>query len=181
MASSMPTPSKRSVVLSTSKLSSSRVTRSTSSLTRGQRLERMANASLFWNEVGVEGQSVMGALDQVVTAVFGEMFATGAMAAGAINTSGSPLSKGAAKNESGKSPARLSGNIHKEPSFKAGDSSCTAGRRGANASMSSKIPSAARCISREQSMQRTAHTVGRGERHGGGRYDRCCGLSGSSG
>src|SRR5258706_7431637 len=107
MASSMPTRSKRSVVLSTSKLSSSRVTRSTSSLTRGQRLERMANASLFWNEVGVEGQSVMGALDQVVTAVFGEMFATGAMAAGAINTSGSPLSKGAAKNESGKSPARL--------------------------------------------------------------------------
>src|SRR5258706_16415586 len=73
MASSMPTPNKRSEAPFTSKLSSSKVTRSTSSLMRGHRLERVANASLFWNEVGVEGQSVMGALDQVVTAVFGEM------------------------------------------------------------------------------------------------------------
>src|SRR5258706_3955485 len=98
MASSMPIPSKRSVVPSTSKLSSSSATRSTSSLTRGHLLERVASAALFWNEVGVEGQSVMGALDQVVTAVFGEMVVTGATAAGAMNTSGSPPSNGAAKN-----------------------------------------------------------------------------------
>src|SRR5258706_1969481 len=143
MASSMPTPSKRSVVLSTSKLSSSSATRSTSSLMRGHRLERVASDSLFWNEVGVEGQLVRGALDQEVTAVFGEMVGTGTTAAGAITMSGTPLSKGAAKNESGKRQDRPSGNAHKELSFKAGDSSCTAGRRGANASMSSKIPSAA--------------------------------------
>src|SRR5258706_1781679 len=180
MASSIPTPSRRSVALSTSKLSSSSATRSTSSLMRGHRLEREASASLFWNEVGVEGQSVMGALDQAVAVVFGEMVATGATAAGAINTSGSPLIKGAAKNESGKSLVRPSGNVHKELSFKAGDSSCTAGRRGANASMSSKIPSAARCISGDQSMQRAAHTVGRRELYGGGGNDRSCGLSVSS-
>src|SRR5258706_1315374 len=78
MASSMSTPSKRSAALSTSKLSSSSAMRITSSLTRGHLLERVANASLFWNEVGVEGQSVMGALDQLVTAVFGEIVATGA-------------------------------------------------------------------------------------------------------
>src|SRR5258706_2671667 len=80
MASSMSTPSKRSAASSTTKLSSSSAMRSTSSLTRGQRLERVANASLFWKEVGVEGQSVMGALDQLVTAVFGEMVATGTSA-----------------------------------------------------------------------------------------------------
>src|SRR5260370_33852603 len=73
MASSIPTPSKRSAALSTSKLSSSSATRSTSSLMRGHRLERVANASLFWNKVGVEGHSVMGALDLLVAAVFGEM------------------------------------------------------------------------------------------------------------
>ncbi len=77
MASSMLIPSKRSAALSTSKLSSSSAMRITSSLTRGHRLERVANASLFWNEVGVEGQSVMGALDQLVMAVFGEIVATG--------------------------------------------------------------------------------------------------------
>src|SRR5258708_6771890 len=73
MASSMSTPSKRSAALSTSKLSSSSAMRITSSLTRGHRLEREANASLFWNEVGVEGQAVRGALDQLVIAVFGDM------------------------------------------------------------------------------------------------------------
>src|SRR5258706_15552063 len=86
MASSMSTPSKRSAALSTSKLSSSSATRSTSSLTRGHRLERVANASLFWNEVGVEGQSVMGALDQLVAAVFGEML-RGADGAASIGVS----------------------------------------------------------------------------------------------
>src|SRR5258707_1452432 len=122
MASSMLMPSKRSAALSTSKLSSSSAMRITSSLTRGHRLERVASASLFWNEVGVEGQSVMGALDQEVTAVFGEMVGTGTTAAGAITTSGTPLSKGAAKIESGKRLDRPSGNVHKERSFKAGDS-----------------------------------------------------------
>src|SRR5258706_15766507 len=102
MASSMSTPSKRSVALSTSKLSSSNAMRITSSLTRGHRLERVASASRFWNEVGGEGQSVRGALDQLVTAVFGDMFVMGATAAGAIITSESPPSKGAAENESGK-------------------------------------------------------------------------------
>src|SRR5258706_14780850 len=77
MASSMSTPSKRSAALSTSKLSSSSAMRITSSLTRGHLLEREANASLFWKEVGVEGQSVMGALDQLVRAALGEIFMTG--------------------------------------------------------------------------------------------------------
>src|SRR5258706_8835220 len=77
MASSMSTPSKRSAALSTLKLSSSSAMSITSSLMRGHFLESVANASLFWNEVGVEGQSVRGALDQLVTAVFGEIVATG--------------------------------------------------------------------------------------------------------
>src|SRR5258706_2543611 len=84
MASSMSTPNKRSAALSTSKLSSSSAMRITSSLMRGHRLERVANASLFWNEVGVEGQLVRWGLDQVVTAVFGEMVATGM--AGGVTT-----------------------------------------------------------------------------------------------
>src|SRR5258706_13016929 len=91
MASSIPTPSRRSVALSTSKLSSSSATRSTSSLMRGHRLEREASASLFWNEVGVEGQSVMGALDQVVTAVLGAKGVVGGRAAGGTYISEGPL------------------------------------------------------------------------------------------
>src|SRR5258706_5621454 len=93
MASSMPTPSKASVAPSTSKLNSSSAMRSTSSLTRGHRLERVANASLFWNEVGVEGQSVMGALDQLVMAVFGEMDMTGTEE---VETRGAMVTTGAA-------------------------------------------------------------------------------------
>src|SRR5258706_14169386 len=97
MASSMPTPNKRSEAPFTSKLSSSRATRSTSSLMRGHRLERVANASLFWNEVGVEGQSVIGALDQAVMAEVCGKVATGAKATGGINTAGALARKGAAK------------------------------------------------------------------------------------
>src|SRR5258706_3774589 len=115
MASSMLTPSNKSAASATTKLCSSNVMRSTSSFTRGQRLDREANASLFWKEVGVEGQSVTGALDQLVTAVFGEIVATGSTAAGNMEalatglttatsmSESSPLgSKGAATNELGK-------------------------------------------------------------------------------
>src|SRR5258706_4726572 len=72
-ASSMPIPSNRSVASSTTKLCSSKAIRSMSSLMRGQHFDSVASASLFWKEVGVAGQSVMGGLDQLVTAVFGEM------------------------------------------------------------------------------------------------------------
>src|SRR5258706_8802980 len=141
MASSMSIPSKRSTALSTSKLSSSSAMSITSSLMRGHRLERVANASLFWNDVGVEGQAVRGALDQLVIAVFGDT-SRGAEGATIIVAScgATPPGTERAVRVLGKSHAWLSGNIHKELSIKAGDSSCTAGRRGANVSMSSKTP-----------------------------------------
>src|SRR5258706_13327381 len=94
--------------------------RSTSSFTQGQHLDSSANASLFWYMRGVEGQSVSGALDQVVMAVSGEMLmgADGAssivVAWGAI-----PVGDERAAKKSGESHARLSGNAHKELSFKA--------------------------------------------------------------
>src|SRR5258706_5165114 len=114
MASSMPTPSNKSVASSTTKLCSSKAMRSTSSLMRGQCLDREANASLFRKEVGVAGQSVTGALDQLVMAVFGEIVATGSTAAGnmealvtgsttatSMSESPPPESKGVATNELG--------------------------------------------------------------------------------
>src|SRR5258706_12155323 len=127
MASSMLIPSKRSAALSTSKLSSSNAMRITSSLTRGHRLESVANASLFWNEEGVEGQSVMGALDQLVMAVFGEIVATGTADAetkSALGTAGAapvitvsesmpPENNGAAIRESGALCAYISGHTRR--------------------------------------------------------------------
>src|SRR5258706_6294861 len=72
-ASSIPTPSSRSEASSKMKLCSSNAIRSMSMFMRGQRLDRAAKASCLWKDLGVAGQSMTGALDQLVMAVFGEM------------------------------------------------------------------------------------------------------------
>src|SRR5258706_16102312 len=87
IASSMPTPSNKSAASATTKLCSSNAMRSTSSFTRGHHLDREASTSLLWKEEGVEGQSVMGALDQLVTAVVGEIVVTGSRVAGSTGAS----------------------------------------------------------------------------------------------
>src|SRR5258706_5998547 len=90
MASSMPIPSNRSVASSTTKLCSSKAIMSMSSFTCGQRLDREANASLIWKEDGVAGQLVMGALDQLVMAMFWEVIATGMVPPTNISVSAPP-------------------------------------------------------------------------------------------
>ena len=54
-----------------------------SSLILGHSLDMLASASRRSYDVGVAGQSVTGALDQLVTAVSGETFKTAGLSGGA--------------------------------------------------------------------------------------------------
>ena len=81
--SSMPVLVNKSTVLFTLKSCSSSASNKISSLIFGQILDMATRASRLAYKVGVAGQSVMGALDQLVTAVSGEMFIPVSSAVGA--------------------------------------------------------------------------------------------------
>ena len=73
MASSDPTPVRSSAASLTTKSCSSKASSKMSSLTFGHSLDSFSKASRRVYEVGVAGQSVMGALDHAVRMVSGEV------------------------------------------------------------------------------------------------------------